>query len=518
MPMEWEREEIVLKQRGGKQTSQILLEGDIIAPDSKPDVKDVLTCHGRVHMGEVRVGDDRINLQGELQLNILYVSDKGENAVYAMNASLPIEDIIYMDGMEKDMEASVTSEIAHMDCQVINDRKLGVKAVINVTVTSSRTHKIEAVVPSEGGEVAFLEDQLTMEEVVAETRDRFTIKEEMTIPQSAAALGEILESELRLVNQEIRPMDGKVMLRSNLLVDILYNDDQGIPHTWSGKIPFSGHLEASGITPKTLVDVDLALAESNMKIGLDDDGEPRILDIDVSVEAKLAATDTTERDVVSDAYAPGKQTEVTKETFTYPVTVASGRNEFTIQEKIALEAGELPMLQAGRAWGELTLQNIIPEQDMVRVEGVFTVEILYFCKEDDPAVCIIKKGIPFNQTVEMKGVMPGDEVSVQASIESSDFQILSEREGEIYASILLQLEAVREETAQLVTDIQVLDMQEGQRHIAGAIIYTVQPGDSLWSIAKRYDTTIPRILMVNDIENPDRIYPGQKLLIVKMIC
>ena len=42
MPMEWEKEEIVLKQQGGKQASQILLEGDIIAPDSKPDVNEVL--------------------------------------------------------------------------------------------------------------------------------------------------------------------------------------------------------------------------------------------------------------------------------------------------------------------------------------------------------------------------------------------------------------------------------------------------------------------------------------------
>lgn len=47
------------------------------------------------------------------------------------------------------------------------------------------------------------------------------------------------------------------------------------------------------------------------------------------------------------------------------------------------------------------------------------------------------------------------------------------------------------------------------------MIYVVQEGDTLWNIAKKYRTTEERILMVNEIENPDRLYPGQKLLILR---
>jgi spore coat assembly protein SafA len=44
----------------------------------------------------------------------------------------------------------------------------------------------------------------------------------------------------------------------------------------------------------------------------------------------------------------------------------------------------------------------------------------------------------------------------------------------------------------------------------------VQKGDSLWKIAKKYRTTVDNIAAVNEIEDPDLIYPGQKLLIIKM--
>lgn len=519
MPMEWEREEIVLKQQGGKQASQILLEGDIIAPDSKPDVNEVLCCRGKIKMKDVRVGEDRINFSGDLDLNILYSSDKGEDAVYAMDSSLPIEDIIYMDGLEKDMQVKLITVLEHLDCEVINDRKLGVKAVIGITADADRVHKVEAVVPSEGNGMAFLEGKLRMEEVVAEKKDRFTVKEEITLPQTAAAVGEILSAEFRLADQEIRPMDGKVMIRSNLLMDILYTDDQGTGtvHVWSEKIPFNGYLEAEGITPKSMLDMNLTIDETSVKTELDDDGEPRILDVDVTILGELSAWDEVEKDVVTDAYAPGMETEVMRETVTYPVSVGRAKNQFSIKEKITLDKEERPMLQAGKTWGNLLIQDVNAEDDMIEVEGVLTVEIMYFCQEDDHAVCMLKRGIPFSQKIEMKGVTEQDDINAKGNLEEIDFQILSEQEGELLASIVLEVDAKREETAQLVTDICLKDCENTQRPVAGAVIYTVQPGDSLWTIAKHFDTTIERILMVNDIEDPDKIYPGQKLLVIKMV-
>lgn len=44
--------------------------------------------------------------------------------------------------------------------------------------------------------------------------------------------------------------------------------------------------------------------------------------------------------------------------------------------------------------------------------------------------------------------------------------------------------------------------------------YTVQPGDSMWRIAVKYETGISEILQSNpQIKNPDLIYPGQKITI-----
>lgn len=48
-----------------------------------------------------------------------------------------------------------------------------------------------------------------------------------------------------------------------------------------------------------------------------------------------------------------------------------------------------------------------------------------------------------------------------------------------------------------------------------AITYTVQRGDTLSGIARKYGTTVSKIVKDNGIKNPNLIYPGQKLTINK---
>jgi LysM repeat protein len=42
-------------------------------------------------------------------------------------------------------------------------------------------------------------------------------------------------------------------------------------------------------------------------------------------------------------------------------------------------------------------------------------------------------------------------------------------------------------------------------------LYTISPGDTLSVIARRYNTSVQKLMSLNNIQNPDRIYAGQTL-------
>jgi LysM repeat protein len=63
---------------------------------------------------------------------------------------------------------------------------------------------------------------------------------------------------------------------------------------------------------------------------------------------------------------------------------------------------------------------------------------------------------------------------------------------------------------QISTDINAVENTEGT-----FIDYIVQPGDSFWKIAQKYDTNIASIKANNILVNPNGLHPGQKLKIPK---
>lgn len=48
---------------------------------------------------------------------------------------------------------------------------------------------------------------------------------------------------------------------------------------------------------------------------------------------------------------------------------------------------------------------------------------------------------------------------------------------------------------------------------AAGFYYTVIPGDSLWRIARRFNLPMQLIMAENNLDNPNRIFPGQKIFI-----
>jgi membrane-bound lytic murein transglycosylase D len=59
----------------------------------------------------------------------------------------------------------------------------------------------------------------------------------------------------------------------------------------------------------------------------------------------------------------------------------------------------------------------------------------------------------------------------------------------------------------------VQERREEQRRLASVRRHTVRRGESLWTIARRYDTTVKKVQAANGLGRRNRIRPGQRLVI-----
>ena len=63
-----------------------------------------------------------------------------------------------------------------------------------------------------------------------------------------------------------------------------------------------------------------------------------------------------------------------------------------------------------------------------------------------------------------------------------------------------------------VSELPNIENSSGQINTK-TINYTVQSGNTLWQIANKYGTTVQELASINNIQNPNLIYPGQVLII-----
>jgi LysM repeat protein len=109
-------------------------------------------------------------------------------------------------------------------------------------------------------------------------------------------------------------------------------------------------------------------------------------------------------------------------------------------------------------------------------------------------------------------------VNVDISIDHTVFNMLSGWETEVRFLLTFNTQVMEEKETEVINHIEFNDMDPGQlSDMASMTVYSVQQGDTLWKIAKRYNTAIDELLAVNEIDHPSKVMAGQKLLILKVV-
>lgn len=108
----------------------------------------------------------------------------------------------------------------------------------------------------------------------------------------------------------------------------------------------------------------------------------------------------------------------------------------------------------------------------------------------------------------------------EASSESNKTTIYTVKKGDTLSAIAKKYNTTVNELAKINNIKNVNLIYPGQKikisgnsPKKGQITYTVKKGDNLSKIAKKYNTTVNKLVKTNNIKNPNLIYPGQKIII-----
>ncbi len=498
--------------------TQIMVEGDLIVPDVNPDIKQVLQKESKIILEEVNVTDGRVNYNGKIEVQILYISKGSETNIYSMQTTLPIEDFVMINDAKENMDANVALTIQYVEYKVLNDRKLGIKGVVNVEVNPINKTNYDVVKAIENiPENQIKKRTLEINKNIATKLDRILIKDELVINSSSSNIKNLLQTTAKINNKEVRVSNGKVTVRGDLVANVIYKGENSdsIVETVTKEIGFNGNINIDNATDAMYGKADLIVTDCYTQIRPDEDGEDRVIEIEVSIGVVAKVENQEKMEILEDGYCINKELVMETEKIKYPKVVCRNKNQSTIKEVIEIEEDAL---QVFRVTGNSVIDDIEIIDDRVIVEGIVNINILYIAENDSMPVSSYSDVLPFKQVIEGRGIKKGVDVKVVGDVEHIGFNMLNNKEVELRILMDLQLEAIKIEEANVIVNVEEKELEkEKLNSIASITVYIVQKNDTLWNIAKNYNTSIEDLIEINEIENEDLIFEGQKIIILKKV-
>ena len=518
--LEFQKIKLHRSEKRGSAVTQITLDDDYNVPDYRQDIVKVIKEHGELRFDEVKAMEGAAWIKGSLIFKVLYRSDKQEGKISCLRGEIPFQERLNMDGLSEYDAVHAVGDIEDLTVGVINSRKLNIRAVI--VLTASADTEVDEELTSELSDGSDYEQNIVEKEalkLLVVRRDICRQKSESVLPSSKPNIREILWQSMQLRNVESRLTEGNIRFSGEILVSILYNDEEEGEHlSWyETTVPLDAQAECGVMENDCIWQVKMIPVTMELEVKPDYDGEERILVMELALDMHIRIWKEEKIRLLTDLYSLQKDVKPVWKECPLERLLVKNAAKCRMTEQMELKEDKEKVLQICSCEGKVLLerQEITPEG--VLAEGTIEVHILYITPDDHMPVGAMQEIYPFSQLVEIPEMSTQAKVELDASLEQLSAVMLDQEHVEIRAAVRLDLLAF---VSEIIPNIE--DATESQpdlemlRNRPGLVGYIAREGDDLWTIAKENHTTIQNIMETNHRKS-ETLSAGEKILIVKQV-
>lgn len=521
MSLELVKKAVRLNQPIGEDTTQTVVENDIIVPDIKPDIARILLLDGDAWVSNTETAADKLLIGGTVRYKILYISDDPDQPVKSITTTTGFQYPMEIPNTRQGMQCRVKCDIEHMEYEILNSRKVNVKAILSLYGKVANQLEQYVTQDFEGVEgIQVLRNTINVNSYIGDTESECPIREMLEIPAGKPAILEILRSDAKITGKDYKLTDNKVIAKGELNVSTLYigDDETRSIQFMEHEIPFTQFIDLPGVNEDTYCNLDIQLGEMSFDAEEDADGEFRQLKCETNLNIYTECFGKKEIELVEDAYATHARMALEKEQLTLEELVSENKSQIILKESIELDENSPDISELFNVLGKLSLSGSELSDDRIVVEGVVGANILYLANNEDQPVLCTDREIPFKQSIEVKGVKGGMGLDVEMEIEHCSYSILSAKEVDVRFVIQLNTRVSKQVSVPVISKASELPLEDKRSAQQPSVtIYFAQQDDSLWKIAKRYMTTVDELIKNNDFEAQGMLSQGEQVIIPRIL-
>lgn len=496
-------------------------EHNCIIPDQLPDGTKIASVSVHPETVNVEKSQEGTKIIFNLIYDILYIAEQIDeenlNVKHVTKAFSTVSShtAFTKDYFEDNENILPQYGIANIEYELINSRKLSIKTILNIQITAKTTKEeglcfgIEALddiqIQKENIQIMVSGDVLN---------DSINISDDIELSGAKAPYKEILKNDVNLCDVSTTYDANNIQIKGILEISTLYVADDS---TESMQI-IENEINFAHTIPINCDDnmkwyTELNLSSLDISIIADSDNQNRILQIKGKIDIIAYSYSSYNTDIMIDAYSLSKNLTLEKNTISAFQNIENVNAQFSIKE-IEEFSDELPAIsQIVNVKADICDYSCTMDNDKIILSGKLIYHILYI--SNNPENPVVKTSIKSDFTQAIDSQLSGDTIEnfIKLLINHVSFNIISAKEIELRITICIKGLQARCFTFDTVCSATLEEIQLEDDEKPSILLYVVQPDDTIWKIAKRYNAPMEILKEINHINSPDIIYPGQKLLI-----
>ncbi len=479
MALEAVKQGIEVERLVGESTSQLMVRAEALVPGAGRESAQVLMADSFAAITGSEAQNGRVVISGNVYCQAAYRLGQ-EGGARALTAQAPFEQTIDMEGIAPRMSVQTEASVDHVDAGYESGHMIFyVTVTLRVRVCSLDT--VEAVTDVSGVEgVERQTAEVCSAKLNAEASDTVQLEDEVRLPAALKARVTLMQWAEPVIERTERDLGG-VRVSGQVRVEALIASGvmnrpvalvrYALPFERLVSLPdwIAGEAEANALVSRLRVDVDE-----------DDEGGDSELDIscEVSLTVRMNGADCVT--VLTDVYAAGDTAiEGTPET----IRLCSGTRSCAGQENFR---STLLLPEGAPGVGTVLAVRVHPavsgwreEGGRAVAEGVLEATVMYM-QAGEEVLSSAQAELPFEIRLDC---LPGEGAWVKVSASEAEAAALMSDRLELRCALRAVSEERSAEEVNVLTDVKEI---EAAALPAGIGICYPQPGDTLWSVGKRY--------------------------------
>ena len=495
-----------------------VLKGEYLIRDSQyPDMKEVLGVDAKATITNKEVLGDKVMVEGTLNYIVFYLP-KDEaliegpmNKIHSVIFTDKFTNYLELNSDEHNVWFDVECEIEHIEANWMNERKVGIDGVMTLNWEMYQNGEFEYVEDIEGrDDIQILKKQEMLTGIKGEKEIDLIGKTMLKITMDKPPIEEVLKCTMTIHKKEIKLVEDKFYVGCYCKINILYKAEETHELVCiQDDIYLSKEEELPGISADMFTLLNLYVKDYDCVVGEDDLGENRIVNIEVLIKGNIKVYDKNNFEMIKDAYSPTMNLELKKENKSFGDVHSVVSTETVVKDNIKIKNNEDRIEEIIYVSASPFILEKDIKDDRIKIEGVIKLLIIYKIAGEELNYRILVDEIPFNTAVDVRNTKPEMSVIVKVCLESID-SIIEGNSISIRANLGFLVKVCYKRNVEVGVDVIEVEGEPKEKK-ASITIYVVGEKDTLWDLAKKYNTTTDELKKLNDIEEEVKV--GCKIII-----